>query len=319
MTRTHVPVLAAEVIELGDPGPGDTVVDCTFGAGGHARLIADRIGPAGTLVGIDRDPAAEERFEELAGEVACDTRFVRASYADGLGGAGRGGPPGRSGAVRPGRLVHAAGRARAGLLLLLRRAAGHAHGPDRGPLGRRPDRRARARPPGPGLPHLRRGAPRPADRARDRPPALARADRDDGRAGRGHRGRGTRPGTTRLRRRPSGAAGVPGAADRGQRRARRARPRAADRLRAAAPRRPTWRPSPSTRSRIAASSASWPTARGAASARRTSRSAPVAASPRPRWSPAAPSHPAPARWPTTRVRARAACGWRRKLAAGEAA
>ena len=29
-----------EVIELGDPGQGDTVVDCTFGAGGHARLIA---------------------------------------------------------------------------------------------------------------------------------------------------------------------------------------------------------------------------------------------------------------------------------------
>ena len=84
MTRTHVPVLAAEVIELGDPGPGDTVVDCTFGAGGHARLIADRVGPTGTLVGIDRDPAAQERFEELAGEVACDTRFVHASYADGL-------------------------------------------------------------------------------------------------------------------------------------------------------------------------------------------------------------------------------------------
>ncbi len=84
MTRTHVPVLAAEVIELGDPGPGDTVIDCTFGAGGHSRLIADRIGPTGTLVAIDRDPAAEERFEELAGEVVCETRFVRASYAEGL-------------------------------------------------------------------------------------------------------------------------------------------------------------------------------------------------------------------------------------------
>ena len=84
MTRTHVPVLAAEVIELGDPGPGDTVVDCTFGAGGHARLIADRIGPTGTLIAIDRDPAAEERFDELAGEVECATRFVRASYAEGL-------------------------------------------------------------------------------------------------------------------------------------------------------------------------------------------------------------------------------------------
>lgn len=84
MTPTHVPVLAAEVIELGDPRRGETVVDCTFGAGGHARLIADRIGSAGTLVGIDRDPAAEERFDALAAEVPCAARFVRASYADGL-------------------------------------------------------------------------------------------------------------------------------------------------------------------------------------------------------------------------------------------
>ena len=45
------------------------MVDCTFGAGGHARLVADRLGPAGTLVCIDRDPAAEERFDELAREV----------------------------------------------------------------------------------------------------------------------------------------------------------------------------------------------------------------------------------------------------------
>ena len=84
MTRTHVPVLAAEVIELGDPGPGDTVVDCTFGAGGHARLIADRIGPTGTLICIDRDPLAEEHFAELAREVTCETRFLRMDYADGL-------------------------------------------------------------------------------------------------------------------------------------------------------------------------------------------------------------------------------------------
>src|SRR5919201_609198 len=84
MTRTHVPVLAGELIELADPRPGETVVDCTFGAGGHARLIAERIGPKGTLVGIDRDPAAEGRFEEFAREGPCDTRFLRMDYAEGL-------------------------------------------------------------------------------------------------------------------------------------------------------------------------------------------------------------------------------------------
>ncbi len=84
MTRAHVPVLAGELIELADPGPGDQVVDCTFGAGGHARLVADRIGATGTLVCVDRDPAAEARFEELAADVACETRFLRMDYADAL-------------------------------------------------------------------------------------------------------------------------------------------------------------------------------------------------------------------------------------------
>src|SRR5581483_1939096 len=84
MTQTHVPVLAGELIELLDPQPGDTAIDCTIGGGGHARLVADRIGPAGTLIGIDRDPVAEERFAELAAEVSCHTRFIRADFAAGL-------------------------------------------------------------------------------------------------------------------------------------------------------------------------------------------------------------------------------------------
>ena len=84
MTRTHIPVLAGEVIDLLDPQPGETAVDCTFGGGGHARLIADRLGPAGTLIGIDRDPVAEERFSELAAEVPCRTRFIRADFVSAL-------------------------------------------------------------------------------------------------------------------------------------------------------------------------------------------------------------------------------------------
>jgi 16S rRNA (cytosine1402-N4)-methyltransferase len=84
MTRTHVPVLAGELIDITAPEPGETVVDCTFGAGGHARLLAERVGPAGTLICIDRDPAAEERFEELSREVSCETRFLRMDYGDGL-------------------------------------------------------------------------------------------------------------------------------------------------------------------------------------------------------------------------------------------
>src|ERR671916_3434381 len=80
----HIPVLAGELIDVTEPRPGETVVDCTFGGGGHARLVAGLIGPEGTLIGIDRDPLAEERFAELSAEVRCSTRFIRATFADGL-------------------------------------------------------------------------------------------------------------------------------------------------------------------------------------------------------------------------------------------
>ena len=84
MTSVHVPVLAGELIELLDPQPGDVAIDCTFGGGGHARLVADRLGPQGTLIAIDRDPVAEERFAELAAQVPCRTRFIHAAFADAL-------------------------------------------------------------------------------------------------------------------------------------------------------------------------------------------------------------------------------------------
>jgi 16S rRNA (cytosine1402-N4)-methyltransferase len=84
MTAIHVPVLAGELIDLLAPHAGQTAIDGTVGGGGHARLIAERIGPGGTLIGIDRDPVAEERFAELAAEVPCATRFIRATFADGL-------------------------------------------------------------------------------------------------------------------------------------------------------------------------------------------------------------------------------------------
>ena len=84
MTRTHIPVLAGELIDLLDPRPGETAVDCTVGGGGHARLIAERLGPAGTLIGVDRDPIAEERFAALAAEVPCHTRFIRADFVSAL-------------------------------------------------------------------------------------------------------------------------------------------------------------------------------------------------------------------------------------------
>jgi 16S rRNA (cytosine1402-N4)-methyltransferase len=84
MPTEHEPVLAPELTALLAPQPGQTAVDCTFGGGGHARQIAAAIGVGGTLICIDRDPAAEARFERFAAEVPCQTRFVGADYAAGL-------------------------------------------------------------------------------------------------------------------------------------------------------------------------------------------------------------------------------------------
>ncbi len=54
-TPRHVAVLPAEVLRFLAPAPGEVIVDATVGAGGHARLIAKRLGPTGRLIGLDRD------------------------------------------------------------------------------------------------------------------------------------------------------------------------------------------------------------------------------------------------------------------------
>src|SRR5271165_3105341 len=81
---SHKPVLARELLELLRPQAGQIAIDCTFGDGGHARLVAERLGPGGTLVAIDRDPLAEQRFAALARESTCAMRFIRAGYAEAL-------------------------------------------------------------------------------------------------------------------------------------------------------------------------------------------------------------------------------------------
>jgi len=82
MPTEHVPVLAPELVALCDPQPGELAVDCTFGGGGHARLVADRLGPTGSLVCIDRDPSARERFTEIEEELSCPATFISGNFAD---------------------------------------------------------------------------------------------------------------------------------------------------------------------------------------------------------------------------------------------
>jgi 16S rRNA (cytosine1402-N4)-methyltransferase len=84
MASDHKPVLARELVELLGPEPGETAVDCTFGGGGHAAMVAEAIGPSGTLICVDRDPAAEARYKAFAAEAPCATRFLATDFAVGL-------------------------------------------------------------------------------------------------------------------------------------------------------------------------------------------------------------------------------------------
>jgi 16S rRNA (cytosine1402-N4)-methyltransferase len=81
----HIPVLAEEVRDLLRVERGDTVVDATFGAGGHAELLAADLRGEGKLVAIDRDPSARTYFERFRRRTGIQARFLRGEFATVLG------------------------------------------------------------------------------------------------------------------------------------------------------------------------------------------------------------------------------------------
>lgn len=80
----HIPVLADEVLTLLDPQPGETLVDCTAGLGGHASLLAPRLLPHGTLVLNDVDPANLAHARARAALAAPGLRIldIRGNFAE---------------------------------------------------------------------------------------------------------------------------------------------------------------------------------------------------------------------------------------------
>jgi 16S rRNA (cytosine1402-N4)-methyltransferase len=78
----HIPVLADEVRELLAVQPGETVVDATFGAGGHSRLLVDDLAGSGKITAIDRDPTVRPYFDCVkASARGVQMRFLRGDYA----------------------------------------------------------------------------------------------------------------------------------------------------------------------------------------------------------------------------------------------
>jgi 16S rRNA (cytosine1402-N4)-methyltransferase len=73
----HVPVLAEEVRELLAVRPGETVVDATFGAGGHAAVLAAELRGRGRFIAVDRDPSVKPYFERFRRRSGVQPRLLR--------------------------------------------------------------------------------------------------------------------------------------------------------------------------------------------------------------------------------------------------
>ena len=77
----HVPVLAEEVRSQLAVAPGQTVVDATFGAGGHAALLARDLRGEGKLIAIDRDPSVRPYFERFRRRAGVQARLLRGDFS----------------------------------------------------------------------------------------------------------------------------------------------------------------------------------------------------------------------------------------------
>lgn len=60
---THVPIMVEEILGVLKPEPGQRMVDCTLGYGGHSEALLERLRPGGQLLSLDADPLEAARTE----------------------------------------------------------------------------------------------------------------------------------------------------------------------------------------------------------------------------------------------------------------
>jgi 16S rRNA (cytosine1402-N4)-methyltransferase len=80
-TIGHTPVLLGETLRWLDPQPGQTIIDATAGRGGHSVAIAERVGPAGLVIGFDLDAGNLEYAGARVREAGGRFEGVHASFA----------------------------------------------------------------------------------------------------------------------------------------------------------------------------------------------------------------------------------------------
>lgn len=82
MSDYHRPVMLDESLEYLDPKPGETIVDCTLGGGGHSIEIVKRLMPNGRLIGIDQDVDAIEAASERLAEFSDNVTLRRGNFSE---------------------------------------------------------------------------------------------------------------------------------------------------------------------------------------------------------------------------------------------
>jgi len=78
----HIPILVEEVLYYLQPQPGQIILDCTVGGGGHAIKILDKIKPDGLLIGIDKDMEILKIAKQSLSKETDKFKLYHADYSD---------------------------------------------------------------------------------------------------------------------------------------------------------------------------------------------------------------------------------------------
>ena len=82
MPLRHVPVLETTVLQVLSPRPGESVLDCTLGLGGHSAAFLEATAPSGTLTALDADPQNLEAARERLSPYATRATLLHANFRD---------------------------------------------------------------------------------------------------------------------------------------------------------------------------------------------------------------------------------------------
>ena len=79
----HIPVLLKEAVDGLNIKEGDTIIDGTFGGGGHSEAICGLVGMSGRLIAFDSDQEATTRFEIKRSQfIGCRSDLITANFRE---------------------------------------------------------------------------------------------------------------------------------------------------------------------------------------------------------------------------------------------